>query len=1056
MTIEGRQERKVVTVLFCDLVGFTQRSEELDPEDVASLLAPYHARVKEELERFGGTVEKFIGDAVMALFGAPVAHEDDPERAVRAALAIRDYAREHGLELRVGITTGDALVTLGARPDLGETMATGDVVNTAARLQAAAPVNGVLVGERTRAATQGTIEYPGPQEIEAKGKARPIPAFEALSVRDLSRVESETPLVGRDRDLQLLADTLARVERERSCQLVTIVGVPGVGKSRLVRELAKLGSHATWREGRCLPYGDGVTLWALGEIVKAELDVLDSDSGEIVEQKLTEAVADEWVRAQLRPLVGRCVEGIGETEGREQRFVAWRRFLEGAAESRTLALFFEDLHWAGDDLLDFVDHLVDWAGGIPLFVVCTGRPELLERRPTWGGGKANALTVSLSALSDEDTTRLLGALIEDAVVPTSTQHELLRRAGGNPLYAEQFARMLGDDPSDSLSLPETVQGVIAARLDLLETAQKSLLQDASVFGDEFWLGAVAAISDADVRTAEVSLHALERKGFVHRQRESWIEDDLQYGFTHVLVREVAYAQIPRGQRSEKHRRAAEWIDALGRREDHAELLAHHYGEALALAQAARSDAGALAESAARAFGDAGDRALALYSYERALRLYERALELSIEPGAEHAELLFRRARAHFHAVEDDGLEPLEEARDALVAVGARESAGEVEVLEARKLLSMQRFPDALERARRAAARLDDAPPSPAKARVLANCARIYSIAGLPDDALEVAHEALATSEQLALGELRANVLSTLGVIRVSKCDFGGLADLEEGHRLAVGHGSPDEILRDRNNLAWSYARAGRWPRASEWFLAHLDAAERFGMRLAVARAMRALDCYVSGEWRDGVRLMEEVLAEDSPVRPLVLRLRATMRTACGDAEGSAQDFSDLRSHLEGSAATADSVFLIWLGRAALEQERRDLATELAVEALGRAGEWFGIRPDLELLELAFLLADLDLSLDRVVELTRGAPASPWYPVVRSIASGDLISAADRLAAFGTSAYEAYARLRGAERLLAAGRATEADEQVRKAVSFYRSVDANRYVEDAEALLAASA
>ena len=306
----------------------------MDPEDVASLLAPYHARLKEELERYGGTVEKFIGDAVMALFGAPVAHEDDPERAVRAALAIREFAEEEGIELRIGITTGEALVTLGARPDQGETMASGDVVNTAARLQAAAPVNGVLVGEKTHEATIDSIEFEEAEPIAAKGKSRPVPVWVALRARSritLDRLHT-SPLVGRARELDLLEDALGRARAEQQPQLVTLVGVPGIGKSRLVYELSEVVDRdpelISWRQGRCLPYGDGVTFWALGEIVKAQLGILDTDTAEQAERKLREAVADEWVRTHLRPLVGLGADAAGEGDRREEAFTAWRRFLE--------------------------------------------------------------------------------------------------------------------------------------------------------------------------------------------------------------------------------------------------------------------------------------------------------------------------------------------------------------------------------------------------------------------------------------------------------------------------------------------------------------------------------------------------------------------------------------------------------------------------------------------------------------------------------------------------------------------------------------------------------
>jgi class 3 adenylate cyclase len=461
-TVEpAREERKVVTVLFADLVGFTSRAEQMDPEDVRAVLEPYHARLRAELERRGGTVEKFIGDAVMALFGAPTAHEDDPERAVRGALAIRDWIRDEGdLQVRVAVTTGEALVALGARPSEGEGMASGDVVNTAARLQSAAPVNGILVDETTYRSTQQPISYERREAVEAKGKSKPIPVWEAIEARsrfgiDVARTTG-APLVGREREVGLLRETLQRARQEQSPQLVTLVGVPGIGKSRLVSELfAALEQEPDlvyWRQGRCLPYGEGVTYWALSEMVKAHAGILETDSAEQVQERLASVVAEalgggserDWVEGHLRPLVGLADEEYVGSDRQAEAFAAWRRFLEALAERSPLVLVFEDLHWADDSLLDFIDHLVDWAGGVPMLVVCTARPELLSRRAGWGGGKPNAATISLSPLSDDDTARIVHALLERSVLPADLQATLIERAGGNPLYAEEFARMVGD------------------------------------------------------------------------------------------------------------------------------------------------------------------------------------------------------------------------------------------------------------------------------------------------------------------------------------------------------------------------------------------------------------------------------------------------------------------------------------------------------------------------------------------------------------------------------------------------------------------------------------
>jgi class 3 adenylate cyclase len=551
----AREERKVVTVLFADLVGFTSRAEQMDPEDVRALLAPYHQRLRSELERYGGTVEKFIGDAVVALFGAPIAHEDDPERAVRAALAIRDWVREEeaDLQLRIAVNTGEALIALGARPEAGEGMASGDVVNTTARLQSAAPVNGILASEATTwRATRDRIEYAEHEAVSAKGKSEPINVWEAVQAKSRLGMDLEqrvvTPLVGRERELGAVFDAFDRAVRDREPQLVTLVGVPGIGKSRLVAELFQRIEETPeliwWRQGRALPYGSGVSFWAVGEMVKAQAGINENDAPETAAEKLRESVAQtvdeherDWVRRHLETLLGLSDDGALD---RQEAFAAWRCYLEGMAEQQPLVLVFEDLHWADEGLLDFVDHLAEWASGVPMLVLASARPELLDRRSNWGGGKLNAATLALSPLDDVDAARVIAAVLDQAVLPAETQTALLEQAGGNPLYAEQFARLYLEH--GDVGMPENVQGIIAARLDALPETEKQLLRDAAVLGKVFWSGGVSADD------AAAALHALERKGFVRRERRSAVAGDTEYAFRHVLVREVAYGQIPRGAR----------------------------------------------------------------------------------------------------------------------------------------------------------------------------------------------------------------------------------------------------------------------------------------------------------------------------------------------------------------------------------------------------------------------------------------------------------------------------------------------------------------------------
>jgi class 3 adenylate cyclase/tetratricopeptide (TPR) repeat protein len=677
------EERKVVTVLFCDLVGFTAASEQSDPEDVRARIRPYHARLREELERFGGTVEKFIGDAVMAVFGAPAAHEDDAERAVRAALRVLEAIEELNahdptlsLQVRVGVSTGEAVVVVGARPERGEGMVTGDVVNTASRLQGAAPVNGIAVSEQTYRSTARVFAYEELEPVVVKGKAEPLAIWRPLAARarfgsDVTSTRA-TPLVGRELEKALLTGTFERSAQQRSCQLLTVVGEPGVGKSRLCAELFHYVDDrpglVRWRQGRCLPYGEGIAFWALGEIVKAECGILESDSPEQAAAKLEQALPAEdpdraWLKARLSPLVG----AGGEPTAQEESFTAWRRFLESLAAERPAVLVFEDLHWADSALLSFIERLADWSQGVPLLVLCTARPELYEQHPHFGAEVRNAQRITLAPLSDQETAVLISALLERAVLPAETQQALLERAGGNPLYAEEFVRLLADRDLRSgalgdLPFPDSVQALIAARLDTLAPERKSLLQHAAVVGKVFWAGALATMAGRDPREVEVALHELARKELVRPSRSSSMEGEAEYDFWHLLVRDVCYAQIPRAARAARHRAAAAWLErqAGERVEDLADVLAYHYLTALELTRAVgqRDEMQGLETATIRYLALAGERALAL-DVTRAEASLAQALALCPAGRTGHAFLLERWAQA----AQQQGR--LQEARQAL-------------------------------------------------------------------------------------------------------------------------------------------------------------------------------------------------------------------------------------------------------------------------------------------------------------------------------------------------------------------------------------------------------
>ncbi len=1053
----GRRERKVVTVLFADLVGFTSRAEQMDPEDVASELGRYHARVREELERYGGTVEKFIGDAAMAIFGAPVAHEDDAERAVRAALAIRDWAVEEAVEMRIGINSGEALVTLEARPEAGETMAAGDVVNTAARLQSAAPVNGILVGEQAYRATERAIEYRETEPVEAKGKPEPVAAWEAVRARarvGVDRVHGAA-LVGRAREVAFLEDALARTLSERSPQLVTLIGVPGIGKSRLVLELygavERQPELISWRHGRCLPYGDGVTFWALGEMVKAQAGILEGDDEAEAERKLAAVTDDPWIQSHLRPLVGLAGGGEGAGDAREEAFAAWRRFFEGMAEERPLVLVFEDLHWADDHLLDFVDHLVEWASGVPLLVVGTARPELLTRRPDWGGGKPNALTVSLSPLSDEETTRLLHDLL-GAVLPAETQTQLLGNAGGNPLYAEEFARMLRDRGSDG-EIPATVQGLIAARLDLLDPDQKALLQDAAVIGRRFWAGALVSLAERS--GLESALHELERKEFVRRERASSVADETEYGFRHLLVRDVAYGQIPRAQRAEKHLAAARWIEQLGRREDHAEMLAHHYLQALELTTAAGGSTEAFVDAAGRALTDAGERTLALNAPEVAARFFRAALEFSPESGARRGFLLLRLGRALFDLGALD-LNVLEEARRELLEAGDVEGAAHAEETLCEHFWlagDRDRAFEHLNRARELVAELE---PSPVKARVIESAARLMMLSSRSGEAIQLGEEAIRMADGLGLAEIRVAAMVDIGTARADLGEDAGMMILRRAVEAAREASAPFELSRALGNLAAFHWIRGELDQPAGLREEALRVTEEFG-QMGFSRWFRGVLLsieYELGDWDGGRARADAFIAEVEAGAPHYLAAqcylhRALIRLGRDESEGLSRDIERGLASAE-RARDPQTLYpaLALAAHIALEQDDAERALRLAEEclagvaaapALGFAQAFVHI--------LAWVLTSVGRGADAAALLER-RNGNVWARAGIAFARGDPAEAAAVLAAIGARASEAYCRL-------AAARAGDLS-QLEPALAFYRSVGATRYVREGESLLAASA
>ncbi|HYJ73007.1 MAG TPA: AAA family ATPase, partial [Actinomycetota bacterium] len=840
-------------MLFAEVDEPLGEAGERDPEDVSSMLDRHLDRIRAEIESFGGTVEHAIGGITMATFGVPQTREDDPERAVRAALAIRDSLAGGGsggvkdrppgerdaVELRIAVTTGEALVTDGTR-------VAGDPVATCARLQQAAPSGTVLVSETTGRATERSISYGPASLLSLAGRAKPMSVWSALEPRNRTGMDAlaagPVPLVGRDRELGILLEAFQRAKAERRPRLVTLLGPPGIGKSRLVAELGRAldadSDLVTWRQGRSSPWdegrsspGGGVTHWALAEIVKAEAGILETDSADRVARRLSRVVAHamaddpaavDWVSGHLRGLVGQGDELAGAPESgavatanrdgrRDEAFTAWRRFLYGLANRRPLVLVLEDLHWADDALLDFLQELLDPTGHptldqhgrplrprtppeAPLLLVATARNDLLARRPGWGGSDASAIAVELEPLSEADTGQLLETLLSSHRLPTGVGPALVAAAGGNPLFAEEYVRMLRDrggrtpDRDAAAPLPTGVNAIIAARLDALPGEEKAGLQDLAVLGRVGWVGALAAVSGRTRAEVEACLERLAAKEFLYRAGRASMAGEREYGFRHVLVCEVAYGQIPRLERADKHRRAAAWLESLA--VERSELLAHHYGRALELASAAGQAPGELAGRARLALRDAGDRVSGLGVHITAARYYTQALAIWPPDDPERPDLELRAGEASCLG-EGTGEDLLKRARDGLLAMGDRGRAAEAEAR-----LGQLAYAKGQERSShldRALALVADAPPSHSKAVVLSHGMMHLLVADRNAGAIQVAREGLAMARSLGDRDVEAAALGTIGAARVNLGDPGGIADLERCNALCEADGSSSVI-----------------------------------------------------------------------------------------------------------------------------------------------------------------------------------------------------------------------------------------------------------------------
>jgi class 3 adenylate cyclase/tetratricopeptide (TPR) repeat protein len=879
-------ERRLVTVLFADLVGFTTYSESRDAEEVRELLGRYFESARQVIERYGGTVEKFIGDAVMAVWGTPVAREDDAERAVRAGLDLLDAVRAlvpadapeaDRLHLRAGVLTGEAAVTVGA---VGQGMVAGDLVNTASRLQSVAPPDTVLVGESTYRAGRGAITFEPVGEQQLKGKALPVPAWRAMHVVAMrgggGRSDRlEAPFVGRDPELRLLKEQLHATGRERRLHVVSVTGIAGIGKSRLAWEFLKyidgLVEDIYWHQGRSPAYGEGVTFWALGEMVRRRAAIAETDdeptSREKLAATLAEFVPDEadrrWIGPRLEALLGLADPPTGE---REETFAAWRAFFERVASQGPTVLVFEELHWADAGVLDFIESMVEWSRSHPILIVTLARPELLERRPTWGAGQRNFVALALEPLSDAAMRELLAGLAPG--LPDPVVRRILERAEGVPLYAVETVRMLVDaghlveeegsyrvvGDVTRLAVPETLQALIAARIDGLEPGERALLQDAAILGQSFTVAALAALTGRPEEALGEPLRSLVRKEVLVLDADPRSPERGQYGFVQGLIREVAHETISKRERRAKHLAAARYFETLGD-EGLAGILASHYLQAHE-ATPAGPEADALAAQARVALRAAAERAAALYSHEQALAFLEQAEGVTIDP-AERATLWERMGEAGRAA----GRHEVAVARleQAIAWHGERGDAAAVARDTARlgeSLLRLAQVAPAIERL----GAVDRAGLAAREAAMIsAVLGRAYMLHGEYDRALPELERALVAAGEVGDVEIVAEALTSKGPV------IGEMERLHEA--IAVLHGAI--ALAESHGLVHTHARAtynlaGRLyqddPAAAFRVLREgVERARRLGQRgwlvvLASFTVGAALD---AGEWDWASTLAEE-------------------------------------------------------------------------------------------------------------------------------------------------------------------------------------------------------
>ena len=1028
-----------MTVLFADLAGSTALGERLDPEDVRELQGELFDLINAEVERYGGTTEKFAGDAVLAVFGIPQAHEDDPERAVRAALAAQErfvsfterVHGRHGAEvgLRIGVNTGEVVAGREAAAR-GEMMVSGDAVNVAARLQQHASPGEVLVGQRTQAATSRTIAYRKHEALDAKGKSEPVACWVAVSAaheqapppRGVAGLSA--PLVGRNEELAVLTAVAARVERERAPQLVTLFGPAGVGKSRLVSELVERLPGARLVKGRCLSYGEGVTFWPLAEAAKTHAGILDTDSAEVALAKLRAAIesvvpaeqTERVLEAAVRT-IGLAVPGISSAQPDPHEVLhrlqdGWTRYLAALGREQLTVVAVEDVHWASSALLDLLEQLAEQLADTRVLLLCTARLELLEVRPTWGAGKQNATSLSLTPLSAEDAAHLMSSLLGEARVPGDVR-ERLASAEGNPFYLEEMLHMLieqgalepqnggwvSTDRLAGVSIPDSVHGVIAARIDLLDTRSRDALRRCSVVGRSFWPAAV----DVD----EQVIASLVRSGLVSDSVDSVMAGMREFSFKHALTRDVAYASLPRPERRDLHRQVGAWVQdvAPDRSAETVELAAYHYGQALDYGEADQS----VSQRAFELLMAASEMAFGRGAFEAARVQLERAAPLAVEDGQRAATQLALGRLDVTEARFDSALERLDAAE---TIVGAHDPELRADVLgwRSRVCWLSGRWDEALTSANDAVAALAGLPESPQLARALARRSQIAMLQQRPEaigharEAIEVARR---VGDSFAEVNARINLLTQLATSGVPPDPDETAQIVEE----AAAAGEYEEAYRALTNFIWCASGFLPIDRIEHVYaegrrrLADVPPPKSIGPYIEVSFAFWVL--LPGGRWQEADALLAEIgrFETAATTRLAFLTVSGALALRRGEAEATRQLVDELQplalaSGEQQRIIPMASVALPWCAVTRDRKRLRSLTEDLLASADGR---WAAVLDAVPIVRALAAAGETEL-------LARTAESLRRTPDVSASAQTALIAAEGLLALTGADAAQAAERL----------------------------------------------